>query len=338
LKTGVVLNLAAEGYVRRRDFIKVIAGSAAAAWPLAASATDDKIRRIGYLRAAPPPERELEAFLRGLADHGLVQGQDFMLVTQWGDGNVARLPELAVTLVNAGVDVIVAEGVTGTRAARAVTATIPIVVTTAADPFVGGLVKNLARPGGNVTGISTNSAEISGKVFEVFRDVVPGLKRVAVLAPRAAWELFASAQDQAAKALAIDLVYVDLPDPEAASTVMRKAVSAGAQGALLRIGPFFSSTQRRKIVDLAAELRLPVMYEKAEDVEHGGFLSYNPNYSELFRLAAGYVAQILSGTKAGELPIQQPTKFELYLNLKTAKALGLTIPDKLLALADKVIE
>jgi putative ABC transport system substrate-binding protein len=323
LKTGVVLNLAAEGYVRRRDFIKVIAGSAAAAWPLAASATDDKIRRIGYLRAAPPPERELEAFLRGLADHGLVQGQDFMLVTQWGDGNVARLPELAVTLVNAGVDVIVAEGVTGTRAARAVTATIPIVVTTA---------------GGNVTGFTTNSAEISGKVFEVFRDVVPGLKRVAVLAPRAAWELFASAQDQAAKALAIDLVYVDLPDPEAASTVMRKAVSAGAQGALLRIGPFFSSTQRRKIVDLAAELRLPVMYEKAEDVEHGGLVSYNPNYSELFRLAAGYVAQILSGTKAGELPIQQPTKFELYLNLKTAKALGLTIPDKLLAPADKVIE
>jgi putative tryptophan/tyrosine transport system substrate-binding protein len=323
--------------MRRRDFIKGIVGSASA-WPLAARATDDNIRRIGYLRAAPPPERELEPFLRGLADHGLVQGRDFVLIPQWGDGNVARLAELAVTLVNAGVDVIVTEGVTGARAARAVTATIPIVVTTGADPFVGGLVKNLARPGGNVTGFTTMSAETSGKVFEVFRDVVPGLKRAAVLAPRAAWELFASAQDQAAKALAIDLVYIDLPDPEAASTVMREAVSAGAQGALLRVGPFFSSTQRRKIIDLAAQLRLPVMYERPEDVAQGGLVSYSPDYSELFRRAAGYVARILSGTKAGELPMQQPTKFELYLNLKTAKALGLTIPDKLLALADKVIE
>ncbi len=261
-----------------------------------------------------------------------------MLVPQWGDGNVARLPELAVTLVNAGIDVIVAEGVTGARAARAVTATIPIVVTTGADPFVGGLVKSLARPGGNVTGFTTMSAETSGKVFEVFREVVPGLKRVAVLAPRTAWELFASAQDRAAKELAIDLVYIDLPGPEAASSVMREAVSASAEGALLRVGPFFSSIQRQKIIDLAAELRLPVMYERPGDVEHGGLVSYSPDYPELFWRAAGYVAQILSGTKAGELPIQQPTKFELYLNLKTAKALGLTIPDKLLALADKVVE
>jgi putative ABC transport system substrate-binding protein len=234
--------------MRRRDFIKAITVSAA--WPLAARAQQpDKIWRIGYLRAAPPPESELEPFLRGLADHGLVQGRDFMLVPQWGDGNVARLPELAVTLVNAGVDVIVAEGVTSVRAAEAVTATIPIVVTTGADPFVGGLVKSLARPGGNVPGLTTMSAETSGKVFEVFRELVPGLKRVAVLAPRAAWELFASAQDQAAKGLAIDLVYLDLPGPEAASTVMHKAVSTGAQGALLRVGPFFSSIQRQKIVD-----------------------------------------------------------------------------------------
>jgi ABC-type uncharacterized transport system substrate-binding protein len=167
--------------MRRRDLITFVGGFVAS-WPLAARAAADKVRRIGYLRAAPPPERELEAFLGGLADHGLVQGRDFMLVPQWGDGNVARLPELAVTLVNAGVEVIVTEGVTSARAARAVTATIPIVVTTGADPFVGGLVKNLARPGGNVTGFTTMSAETSGKVFEVFRDVVPGLKRVAVLA------------------------------------------------------------------------------------------------------------------------------------------------------------
>ena len=324
--------------MNRREFITLL-GGAAVGWPLAARAQQgERVRRIGFLRAAPPPERELEAFLRGLGDQGWVQGRNFVLVPQWGDGNVARLPELAIALVNAEVDIILAEGVITTRAARAVTATIPIVMTGGADPFVGGLVQSLARPGGNVTGFTTLQAEIVGKVLEIFKDMVPGLVRVAALIPRVAWNMFASAQDQAAKALGIDVVYIDLPGPEAAGTAMRQAISAGAQGALLRVGPFFSSTQRQTIVDLAAELRLPVMYERREYVVQGGLVTYAPDASDLYRRAAGYVARILAGANPGELPIEQPTKFELVVNLKTAKALRLEVPPTLLARADEVIE
>jgi putative ABC transport system substrate-binding protein len=148
---------------------------------------------------------------------------------------------------------------------------------------VGGLVQSLARPGGNVTGFTTLQAEIVGKVLEIFKDMVPGLARIAALIPRVAWNMFAPAQDPAAKALGIDVIYVDLAGPEAAGTAMRQAVSAGAQAALLRVGPFFSSAQRRAIVDLAADLRLPVMYERREYVEQGGLVTYAPDSSDLFR-------------------------------------------------------
>jgi putative ABC transport system substrate-binding protein len=211
-------------------------------------------------------------------------------------------------------------------------------VTGGADPFVGGLVQSLARPGGNVTGFTTLQAEIVGKVLEIFKDMVPRLTRVAALIPRVAWNMFAAAQDQAAKALGVDVVYIDLPGPEAAGTAMRQAVSAGAQGALLRVGPFFSSTQRQTIVDLAAELRLPVMYERREYVVQGGLVTYAPDNSDLYRRAAGYVARILAGANPGDLPIEQPTKFELIINLKTAKDLGIDMPPMLLARADEVIE
>jgi ABC-type uncharacterized transport system substrate-binding protein len=323
--------------MKRREFITLLGG--AGAWPLAARAQQaERMRRIGFLRAAPPSERELEGLLRGLADQGWVQGRNFVLLPQWGDGQVARLPELAVALVNSGVDIILAEGVVTARAARAVTATIPIVMTAGADPYAGGLVQSLARPGGNVTGFTTLQAEIVGKVLEIFKDMVPGLTRIAALIPRVAWNMFAPAQDPAAKALGIDVVYIDLAGPEAAATAMRQAVSAGAQGALLRVGPFFSSAQRRTIVDLAAELRLPAMYERREYVEQGGLVTYCPDTSDLYRRAAGYVARILAGTNPGDLPIEQPTKFELIINLRTAKTLGLDVPPMLLARADEVIE
>src|SRR5262245_1024499 len=179
------------------------------------------------------------------------------------------------------------------------------------DPFVGGLVKSLARPGGNVTGFSSTQADIEGKGLEIFKDMVPGLARVAVLVPRIARNLFASAQEGAAKALGIDLLYIDLPGPEAAGTAMRQVISTGAQGALMRVGPFFSSSQRQAIVDLAAELRLPVMYERREYIEQGGLLTYVPDIADLYRRAAGYIVAILAGANPGDLPIEQPTKFEL---------------------------
>jgi putative ABC transport system substrate-binding protein len=317
--------------MRRRDLITGIAGSAAA-WPLAARAQQpERMRRIGFLRAAPPPERELDAFLRALADRSYVQGRNFVLVPQWGDGNVARLPELAVALVNAAVDIIVAEGTIVARAAAAVTTTVPIVMVGAADPFAGGLVKSLSHPGGNVTGFSSLDIDIASKVFEVLKEMVPGLKRIAVLATRTIWTLFAPTQDQAAKVLGVELSYIDMPQPEAAGAAMRQALAAGAQGAVVRGGPFFSAVQRRVIIDSAAELRLPVIYERRDDTAQGGLVSY-------FIAPPRYVARILAGESAGELPVQQPTKFEFVINLKTANALGLNIPASLLARADEVIE
>src|SRR6516225_5289793 len=206
--------------MKRRGFIALL--GSVAAWPLTARGQQgERMRRIGFLRAAPPSERDLAALLHGLADHGWGQGKNFVLVPQWGDGNVARLPELAVVLVNAGIDIIVAEGVVTTRAARAVTTTIPIVVTGAADPFVGGLVNDFASLQG----------DIASKMLGVLKDAVPGLVRVAILVPRAARNLFTSAHDPAAKALGIGLVYIDLPGPEAAGTAMREAISAKTQGA-----------------------------------------------------------------------------------------------------------
>jgi putative ABC transport system substrate-binding protein len=324
--------------MRRRSFIGLL-GGAASAWPLAARAQQSgRMRRIGYLRAAPPPERDLQAFLRALAEHDYVQGRNFVLITEWGDGRIARLPELSVALVNAGVDIIVTEGTLAVRAVHAVTATIPIVMTGVADPFVFGLVKDLSRPGGNITGFSSLERDIAGKMLEILKEIVPGLGRVAILAARQIWELFASAQNEAAKALAIDLTYVDMAGPEAGSAAMRHAVSVGAQAAVLRGTPFFSSAQRKMLVDNAAEHRLAMIYESREYVELGGLVCYATAALDLYRLTAGYVARILAGTKPGDLPIQQPTKFELVINLKTAKALALDVPPTLLARADEVIE
>src|SRR3984893_4750909 len=202
--------------MRRRDFI-ALAGGAAATWPLIARAQQSERKwRIGFLRAAPPADHELGALLRALAARGYVQGRNFVLVPQWGDGNVARLPELAVALVNAAVDIIVAEGTIVARAAAAVTTTVPIVMVGAADPFAGGLVKSLSHPGGNVTGFSSLDIDIASKVFEVLKEMVPGLKRIAVLATRTIWTLFAPTQDQAAKVLGVELNYIDKAQKEAA--------------------------------------------------------------------------------------------------------------------------
>jgi putative tryptophan/tyrosine transport system substrate-binding protein len=209
--------------MQRRNFIAGIAGLAGA-WPRAVHAQQPaRLWRIGYLRAAPPPERNLQAFLRALAEKDYVQGQNFVLVTQWGDSRIARLSELAVALVNAGVDIIVTEGTLSVRALHAVTSTVPIVMTGVADPFVFGIIKDLSRPSGNITGFSTLEIDIAGKHLELLKEMVPGLDRVAILAARQVWELFVSAQSEAAKKLAINLTYVDMAGPDAAATAMREA-------------------------------------------------------------------------------------------------------------------
>ena len=321
----------------RREFI--VGLGATVALPLAARAQQPaKIKRIGLLRGAPQPEHELAAFLRALAERGYVQGRNFVLVPQVGDGSPGQLPELAAALVNQRVDIIVTEGGLAVRAAAAASSAIPIVTASAADPFLGGLVKNLSRPGGNITGFVSMERDISSKVFGILKEMVPGLTRIAVLASRPIWSLFAPGQDQAAKALRIEYGFIDMPQPEAVGAAMRLALAAGAQGAVVRGSPYFSSVQRRLIIDSAAEHRLPAIYERRDDAERGGLVSYAPNVEDQYRATAEYVIRILAGESPGELPIQQPTKFEMVINLKTAKALDLEIPPALLARADEVIE
>jgi len=324
--------------MQRREFITVL-GSVVAAWPFAVHAQQsDRMRRIGFLRTAQPPEHELAAFLRALAERDYVQGRNFVLVTQWGDGDVERLSELAVGLVNQDVEIIVTEGTIVVRAVAAVTSTLPIVTTSAADPFMGGLIASLSHPGGNVTGFASMERDISSKVFEIMKEMVPGLRRIAVLGTRSIWPMFAPGQDAAAKVLGIEYSNIDMPKPEAADAAMREAIAIGAQGAVVRGSPFFSSAHRRFIVDRAADHRLPTIYERRDDTERGGLVSYAPNVQDQYRATAEYVVRILAGAKPGDLPIQQPAKFDLVINLSTARALGLTVPPTLLARADEVIE
>jgi putative ABC transport system substrate-binding protein len=324
-------------HMKRREFIGLVSG--AAAWPLAVRAQQpERIRRIGFLRAAQPPQHELDALLNALSERHYVQGRNYVLIPQWGDGDVAQLPQLATSLVNQGIELIVTEGTVAARAAATASSRIPIVTTSAADPFMGGLVKNLSRPGGNVTGFASMEKDISGKVFEILKEMVPGLRRIGVLASASIRGLFAPGQDEAAKALGIEYSFFDMPRAEAAPAAMDQAIAAAAQGVVLRGSPYFSSAQRRLIIDSAAARRLPAIYERRDDAERGGLVSYAPNVQDQYRATAEYVVRILAGEKPGDLPIQQPVKFEMVINLKTAKVIGVDIPATLLARADEVIE
>jgi putative ABC transport system substrate-binding protein len=323
--------------MKRRAFIAGL--GAAVALPHAARAQQPaKMKRIGLLRAAPQPEHELAAFLKALAERGYVQGRNFVLVPQVGDGTPGQLPGLAAALTREGVDIIVTEGGLAVRAAWTASNTIPIVTASAADPFLGGLIKNLGRPGGNITGFVSLERDLSGKVFAILKEMVPPLTRIAVLASRPIWQLFAPGQDQAAKMLGIEYGFIDMPQPEAAGSAMRQALAEGAQGAVIRGSPYFSSVQRRLIIDSAAEHRMPAIYERRDDAERGGLVSYAPNVEDQYRATAEYVVRILAGENPGELPIQQPTRFEMVINLKTARAIGIEVAPTLLARADEVIE
>jgi len=324
--------------MRRRDFITLL-GGAAAAWPLEARAQQSAFR-IGFVRASPAPISILSALRRGLAEHGYLEGQHYVLVPSWGDGAVDRLPALASALVRSKVDIIVTDGTETARAARQATDTIPIVVAGGRDLVAGGLAANLSRPGGNVTGFTTQVVEFTGKTFEILSEIYLGLRRIAVINPIGAGALFLTAEAEAAQALKLELKYVDIRDLQAAGidTAIREAVALGSQAAVVRGSPFLSTPQRRLVVEAAAAHRLPTMYETREFVELGGLLSYGTDFSNLFRLAAGYVVKILNGAKPADLPIEQATKFELVINLKTAKAIGLDPPPIMLTRADEVIE
>ena len=329
--------------VQRRQFL--IAAGALLATPLAADGQQAaKVARIGHLSpnlAAGPHLRD--AFLQGLRDLGYVEGRNVVIEYRDAEGKLERLPALAAELVALKVDVILADGGTlGPRVAMQATTTIPIVFTSAADPVGSGLVTSLARPGGNVTGLSALGPELVGKRLELLKQAVPGIDRVAVLrggstlGERVLKDMLEAA-DVAARALGVQPQFIEARGPDEFARAFSAMTSARA-GALTVLPSNMFVRERRRLVDLAAKNRLPAVYTSREFVDAGGLMSYGAHQPDLFRRAATYVDKILKGAKPGDLPIEQPTKFELVINLKTAKDLGLTIPPSVLARADDLIQ
>jgi putative ABC transport system substrate-binding protein len=300
-----------------------------------------KIPRIGILSAAFPSANadRLEAFRQGLRELGYVEGKNIVIEYRWAEGKTERLLELVTELVSLKVDVIVTAGPSPTRAAKKATATIPIVMTWDYDPVGNGFVASLARPGGNITGLSTLAPEISGKQLELLKEIVPKLSRVAVLGsstvPGNAQALRET--ELAAGAFGVKLQYLDVlssKDIEPAFQAARK----GRADAVLALASRVLFSQLPQVADLAVKSRLPAIYGEREHVEAGGLMTYGVSITDLFRRAATYVDKILKGAKPANLPVEQPRKFELIINLKAAKQIGLTIPPNVLVRADKVIK
>ena len=300
-----------------------------------------KITRIGYLDAVSLSVNaaRVEAFRQSLRKLGYVEGKNIFIEWRSADGKLDRLPALAAELVHLKVDIIVTGGRSATRAAKEATSTIPIVMTQETDPVANGFVASLARPGGNITGLSTLAPELSGKQLELMKETIPKLSRVAVFgsstSPGNAQSL--REVELAARAFKVQLQYLDVLDPKDIETAFRAASNGRADGVLVLNSPVFASRQTQ-VVDLAVKSRLPAIYWRSDFVEAGGLMSYGASQNDLDRRAAAYVDKILKGTKPADLPVEQPTKFELVINLKTAKQIGVTIPQKVLARADRVIK
>ena len=281
----------------------------------------------------------LEAFRQGLHELGYVEGKNIVIEYRYAEGKLDRLPALAAELVRLKVDIIVSAGPAPTRAAKEATTTIPIVMANDNDPVGNGFVASLARPGGNITGLATLTPEISGKRLELLKETVPRLSRVAILGtstfPGNAQALRET--ELAAGALGVQLQYLDVLGPKDIETAFRAAGKGRADAVLVLTGPVFVA-HRTQLVNFAAKSRLPVTYPQSEYVEDGGLMSYGTNVAGLYRRAATFVDKILTGAKPADLPVEQPTKFELVINLTTAKALGLTMPPALLFQADRVIK
>jgi putative ABC transport system substrate-binding protein len=300
-----------------------------------------KVPRIGFLAGVSPSaiSARLEAFRQGLHQLGYIDGKNVVIESRYADGNLDLLPALVAELVRLKVSAIVTGGPPGTRAAKQATSTMPIVMGFDSDPVGNGFVASLARPGGNITGLSALSLEISGKQMELLKEIIPQLSRVAVIGsstePANARTL--KETEFAAGLFGLRLQNLDIRDSKDIESALRSATKGRADAALV-LPSAFAFAERRQFVTLAAKSRLPVMYQDSEFVEQGGLITYGVSITDLFRRAATYVDKILKGTKPGDLPVEQPTKFELVINLKTAKALNLTIPQSVLFRADKVIK
>ena len=317
------------------------AGAVLAAAVIAEAQQPKKIPRIGYLAATSLSANAvlIEAFRQGLRELGYAEGKNIVIEWRSAEGKLDRLPAFAAELVHLKVDVIVTAGQSSTRPANEATRTIPIVMAQNPDPVGAGFIASLARPGGNITGLSSLTPEISGKRLELLKETVPRLSRVVVLGtsttPSNAQALRET--ELAAGALTVKLQYLDVRGSKDIETAFRAASKERAEAVLVLGGPVLSS-QRAQVVELAGNSHLPAIYGQPETVEAGGLMSYSVSYTDLYRRAATYVDKILKGAKPADLPVEQPMKFELVINLKAAKQIGLTIPPNVLARADRVIK
>jgi putative ABC transport system substrate-binding protein len=301
-----------------------------------------KIPRIGYLALASLAalSTRIELFRQGLRELGYVEGKNIIIEFRSAEGKLDRLPAVAAELVRLKVDIIVTPGAAGTRAAKEATVTIPIVMTQVGDPVGSGFVASLARPGGNITGLSTLAPELSGKRLELLKEVVPKLSRVAVFGTSTLPDNSQRLREVelAAGAFGVKLQYLDVLDPKDIETAFRAASKGRAEAVLMMASGPVLNPRQKEILELAVKSRLPVIYTGRSFVEAGGLMTYGVNIDDLDRRAATYVDKILKGAKPADLPVEQPKKFEFIINLKAAKQIGLTIPPNVLARADKVIK
>jgi putative ABC transport system substrate-binding protein len=327
--------------IGRRQFLVAMGAGISLASLATYAQRPGKMARIGRLwpSSASADASTFGAFQQGLRDLGWIVGKNITVEDRYAEGRLDRLPELAAELVRLKVDVIVAGATTSALAAKNATATIPIVMVMGGDPVASGLVGSFARPGGNVTGVAALIQELSVKRMELLKETVPGLTRVTVLSNPAFPDSAPSVKglQGAAGALGLQLRVVEVRDPSEFEKAFA-AISGEHAKALMVLGDAMFNTYRRRIVEFAAKSRLPAMYGLLSFVDDGGLMFYGASLPDMFKLAATYVDRILKGAKPSELPIERPSKFELVINVKTAKALGITIPRSLLLRADRVIE
>ena len=330
--------------MRRREVITLLGGAAAAgslSWPVATRAQQArKLAVIGFLggSTASVESQWVAALTQRLRDLGWVEGRSIAIDYRWAEGRSARAVEIAADFASLKVDVIVTGGTANVVAAKQATSTIPVVFASAGDPIAAGLVASLARPGGNVTGLSVLATDLAGKKIELLREVVPGLSRLAIMANMAdrAGALQMAEAQAATRTLGLDVVAAEIRRAEDIGPSL-EALKGHAQALYVANGPLVIA-HRARINTLALAARLPTMHGGREHIETGGLMSYAPNFPDLYRRAGDFVDKILRGTKPADIPVEQPTRFDLIINLTTAKALDLTISEQLLARADEIIE
>jgi putative tryptophan/tyrosine transport system substrate-binding protein len=326
--------------MRRREFITLIVGGAIA-WPLdaRAQAPIGKLHRLGILQPGAPPEPLVDAIRERLQELGYSEGHNIAFEYRWAEGKLDRLTELAKELVDLKVDVITTLSTPAAIAARKVTTTIPIVFAGVGDPVGSGIVPSLSHPGGNITGLSLLATELSGKRLELLEEIVPNASRVAMLwnDTNSGMVLRAHEAQDAANKLGVTLQSMGVHDLISFDSAFA-AIESGQTNAMLTLVDPFTREHRQRIVDFAARRRLPAIYESREFVDAGGLVSYGPNLAVLERRAADYVDMIFKGKNPADLPVEQPTRFEMVIGMKTAKALGLTIPQSVMLRADEMIE